>query len=146
MVEISKLYEDNLLARVLVNAIPYIGGSLDATLTSKWSGYWKQRIEELLIETEKELASINERMIDKDFIESEEFYDIVSKIANDVTSSRCREKRVGYAKIIKSALLKEDTIANLEDIVAQITNMREKDLIYLKIINWFFSFKSHEKL
>lgn len=66
MVEISKLYEDNLLARVLVNAIPYIGGSIDTTLTSKWSGYWKQRIEELLIEIEKELASINERIIDKD--------------------------------------------------------------------------------
>lgn len=135
---ITKHYEDNAIARVIVNAIPYIGGSVDVLLTQRWSRIRQQRIDDLLEKISVELSEIKETAVTKETLESEEFYDLVFQIASNAISSRCGETRVGYARVIKTALNKEETFTNLEDIVRQIAGLTEKDLLYLKTIKALF--------
>lgn len=138
MLGISKWYEEHPIARILVNAIPNIGGSLDVALSSKWNKYQTNRITEMLEKLEEEVKELKDCSLDKDILESEEFFDLIRQIAPSVTQCRCPETRTGYARIIKSALLKGDAIPDLEDLVRQISDFHEKDIIYLKNINSLF--------
>jgi len=138
LTDITKHYEDNTIARVIVNAIPYIGGSVDILLTQRWTSIRQQRINDLLEKISLELSEIKETAITKEMLESEEFYDLVFQIASNAISSRCNETRVGYARVIKSALSQEETITSLEDIVRQISGLMQKDILYLKTIKAMF--------
>lgn len=138
MLSISKWYEENPIARVIVSAIPYIGGSLDVALSAKWNKYQNDRIKEMLEKLQAELADFKNSSQEKSIVESEAFFDLVRQIAPVITQSRCPETRTGYARIIKSALLGTDSIPDLEDIVRQISDFHEKDIVCLRYIKTRF--------
>lgn len=141
--DISKCYESNIIARAIVNAIPYIGGSVDVLLTHKWAQIQQQRVDDLLEKISAELADLSDTAITKSTLESEEFYDFIYQIANRAIESRCGEKRTAFARIIKSAIIQDKSIFDLEDIVRQVAQTQEKDLIYLKVIKSMFENKEH---
>ena len=134
LLSLSHEYEDNPIARAIVNAIPYIGGSIDVALSAKWTRYHSQRIDDLLDKINNELSRIDATKIDKSFLESEEFSDLVYSIAFNTIKTRNPEIRTGFARIIKSALIQDDTVINLEDIVRQLSEMTQNDLLLLKTI------------
>lgn len=129
--DIIQKYEGNTVLRAIVNLIPYVGGSLDVAL-NKWSQIKQRRVEELLGSINEELKGTQEAAINKDYLESDEFYDLVYQIVNNALANRCPETRTAYAKVIKSAVLNEETTANLEDLVRQVAEIREKDLFFLQ--------------
>lgn len=135
---IQNCYESNLLAKVIVNALPYIGGSIDALLTHKWTQIQQQRVNDLLEKISAELADLKDTAISQSILESEEFYDFIYQIANHAIESRCGEKRTAFARIIKSAIIQDKSIFDLEDIVSQVAQTQEKDLLYLKVIKSMF--------
>lgn len=136
--DIQKSYESNLLAKVIVNALPHVGGPLNVLLTHKWTQIQQQRVDDLLEKISAELAELKETAISKSILESEEFYDFIYQIANHAIESRCGEKRTAFARIIKSAIIQDKSIFDLEDIVRQIAQTQEKDLVYLKFIKPMF--------
>lgn len=138
LLSLSKNYEENPLARIIVNTIPYLGGALDAALSTKWSQYQTQRVDDLLNKLSAELSSINAEKLDKSFLESEEFYDLVYGIAHNAIKTRNPEIRTGFARVIKSALNQDDTIINLEDIVRQLSEVTQKDLLLLKAVKGLY--------
>lgn len=131
--EIIQKYEGNTVLRVIVNLIPYVGGSLDLAL-SKWSQIKQRRVEGLLDAICVELNGIQETAINKEYLESEEFYDLVYQIANNALANRCPETRKAYAKVVRSAVLNEESTANLEDIIRQIKDVKEKDIFFLRAV------------
>lgn len=135
IVEISRMYESNSLLRALVNLIPYAGGSLDVLLSAKWSEYHSKRVEDFINKTQAELAKLQETSLRKDLFESEEFYDLVYRIARDVISSRFDQTRAAYARIIKSAVTGSESFNSLEELVQQISDLREMDFEFLVAIN-----------
>ena len=138
LLSLSKKYEENPLARIIVNMIPNLGSALDAALSTKWSQYQAQRVDDLLNKLSAELSSLNAEKVDKSFLESEEFYDLVYGIAHNAIKTRNPEIRTGFARVIKSALNKEETITNLEDIVRQISEMTQNDLLMLRTVKGLF--------
>ena len=131
--DIIQKYEGNTVLRVIVNLIPYVGGSLDVAL-NKWSQIKQRRIDELMGAINEELEGIQDDLINKSYLESDEFYDLVYQIVNNALANRCPETRIAYAKVVRSAVLNEETTANLEDIIRQVEGMREKDLIFLRAV------------
>lgn len=129
--DLIKKYEGNTVLRVIVNLIPYVGGSIDVAL-SNWSQIKQRRAEELLGDINKELQGTQEESINKEYLASEEFYDLIYQIVNHALANRCPETRIAYAKIVKSAILGEETTANLEDIIRQIEGIKEKDIDFLR--------------
>ena len=136
--DIQKFYESNLLVKVIVNAIPHVGGPVDVVLTHKWAQIQQQRVNDLLEKISVELAELKDTAISKSILESEEFYDFIYQIANHAIESRCGEKRAAFARIIKSAIIQDKSIFDLEDIVRQVAQTQEKDLLYLKFIKSMF--------
>lgn len=131
--EIIQKYEGNTVLRVIINLIPYVGGSLDVAL-AKWSQIKRKRIDELLGAISEELKGIQEEAINKSYLESEEFYDLIYQIVNNALSNRCSETRKAYAKVVRSAVLNDETTVNLEDIIRQIEGIREKDIFFLRVV------------
>ena len=136
--DLIQKYEGNTVLRVIVNLIPYVGGSLDVAL-SRWSQIKQRRIDELLSAISGQLQGIQEEAINKEYLESEEFYDLVYQIVNYALASRCQETRRAYAKVVKTAILNEETTANLEDIIRQIEGIKEKDIYFLRAVNKLMS-------
>lgn len=136
--EISRWYESNLIARILVNAIPKIGGSLDVALSSKWDKIQKKRADDLLQKLEIELADLKEQMLDKSVLESEEFFDLVYEIARMAVSNRCPEIRTASARVLKASISKKEKIVNLEDLVRQMSDFHEKDIVFLRGVKRLF--------
>lgn len=135
VVEISKWYKSNPFLRMLVNAIPYVGGSIDVLLSAKWGEFHSKRVEDFIIKTQKELAEIQEASLRKDILESPEFYDLVNRIAQVVISSRFDQTRTGYARVIKSAVTGGESFISLEELVQQISDLGEMDIQYIIAIN-----------
>lgn len=124
-------YEGNTVLRVIVNLIPHVGGSLDVAL-SRWSQIRQERVDDLLDDIREELAGVREEEYKKEYLYSEDFYDLVYQIVNNALTNRCPETRRAYAKVIKSAVLNEETTANLEDIIRQVEGIKEKDIFFLR--------------
>ena len=131
--DIIQKYEGNTVLRVIVNLIPYVGGSLDVAL-NKWSQIKQRRIDELMGAINEELEGIQDDLINKSYLESDEFYDLVYQIVNNALANRCPETRIAYAKVVRSAVLNEETTANLEDIIRQVEGIREKDIFFLRAV------------
>lgn len=135
IVEVSKKYCSSPILRVLVNAIPYAGGSLDLLLSAKWAEQHSKRLNDFITKTQEELGKLQENVLRKDLLESAEFYDLVYRIANDVISSRFDQTRTAYARIIKSAVTGEDTFISLEELVQHISDLGEMDYQFIEAIN-----------
>lgn len=131
--DIIQKYEENTVIRVIVNLIPYVGSSLDVAF-SRWSQIKQRRVDELLGAINEELNGIQETAINKSYLESDEFYDLIYQIVNNALANRCPETRRAYAKVVRSAVLNEESTANLEDIIRQVEGIREKDILFLRAV------------
>lgn len=136
--ELSKRYDNNTIARTIVNLIPHIGGALDTVLSSKWTHYHSIRVEDFQKKIVTEISTLNENAVNKQFLETEEFYDLIYRIVSNAFSSRCPETRTGYAKVLRSAICQEEKMSTLEELVCKIADLREKDILFLRRIKSFF--------
>lgn len=125
-------YENNPIAKIIVNAVPTIGGSLDVALSVKWKQIQKTRVDDLLQKLEKELANLKEQTLDKSVLESEAIFDLVYRIAWIAVSTRCSEIRTASARVIKDFLCRRERIVDLEDLVMQLSSFRERDIVFLQ--------------
>lgn len=137
LISLSEKYENYPLVRVIINAIPYIGNGIDIYLTNKWNKFQIERFEDFIDKLSSQLSCIQQNKLDKNFLESEEFFDIVYSIVKDVINSRLEEKRTIYAKILKDSLENEQIIYDLELLIKQVEEIKEKDLVFIKYIQEF---------
>lgn len=134
--ELSKKYSDNSLIRSVVNIIPYIGGSLDLLLTDKWNKFYQRRIENMLEQISNDIAQIEGR-IDDEYLNTEEFFDIIFKILKEATQTRLDDKRKLYSKVLRDSISKRKSNITLESIIDIITNLNETDLFFINRIDNF---------
>lgn len=134
LLKISEKYSSNPFFRALVNAIPYFGGSLDVLLSSRWAEYHSKRVDDFMNKVKIELSYLKENQLKNGPIETEGFYDLVYQIAPKVIESRFDQTRTAYAKIIRSALSGDDAIIDLEELVRQISDFKERDYQFLTAI------------
>lgn len=133
LTEMSENYSEATLGRVLVNLFPG-GSSIDLLLTSRWDSYKKTRSEELAGYFKKELKRLDTSKVDKIFLQSEEFYDIIHRVISDSLASRIKEKRIAYAKSTIDFLENPTNIFDLEETISCISNIKERDFLYCKAI------------
>ena len=134
-------YENNTIARIVINAIPYVGGSIDVALSSRWSGIQQRRIKEQLDAISKALSGLEDRLalIEHDTDGSERLYDLLYQIFDNSIKSRCSETRHGYAGVLRDAVIDKNLIPDLEEVVYQISDMRERDLVLLRVVKDLFN-------
>jgi hypothetical protein len=111
--EANLAYEQNTALRSLVVAIPGIGSSLDIILASEGPRIYRERILKIIEAMQEHMQTVEDRAIDKKYLKSEEFFDLILKtldsaiktrdesklrlLARILTESTIRSKREGYS-------------------------------------------------
>jgi len=108
LVKASEAYARNTALRAAVNLIPGIGGSLDVLFASKAQSVVQNRLMQFLEELRKEMNSVKEEMVDKQYLESEEWLDLVLRALEAATRTRRIEKISLYAKVLRGAVIVQD--------------------------------------
>lgn len=100
----SKIYAQNTFLRALIVSIPHIGGPLDVLFQSKGQEIIQKRVMNFLEDLKEEMDFVKNEMIDKEYLDSEEFFDLILKTLESVTRTRNRKKIRLYTKILRGAV------------------------------------------
>ena len=101
-------YSENALLRIAISEIPIIGSPLDIFLTTKAQKIINDRIMSLFSELKEGMSTLEGRIVDKDYIDSEEFIELFIKTIEASTKTRNKEKIKLYAKLLKGAIKFQD--------------------------------------
>jgi len=101
-------YSENAILRTSISAIPFIGSPLDVFLATKTQKIVNDRIMNLFNELIEEMSTLEDGMVDKDYIDSEEFIELFIKTIEVSTKTRNKEKIKLYAKLLKGAIKFQD--------------------------------------
>jgi hypothetical protein len=104
LAKVSEVYAENAVLRALFNAIPYIGGSLDILFASKGQKIIQSRLAQFLEDLKVEMNHLKENMIDNEYLESEECFDLVLRALEAAAKTRDREKIRLYSKVLRGAV------------------------------------------
>lgn len=131
MMELSKKYGEKPYLRSVINLIPYVGGSLDILLTDKWNAFYQRRIENMLDQLSTDLSTIEDSKVNHEYLESEEFFDLIQKILKESIQTRLDNKRKLYSKVIRDSISNQKSTAETESLFEIISSLYEKDLFLL---------------
>jgi len=101
-------YSENALLRVTISKIPFIGSPLDIFLTTKAQKIVNDRIMNLINELTEEMNTLEDKKIDRYYINSEEFIELFTKTIETAAKTRGKEKIKLYAKLLKGAIKFQD--------------------------------------
>ncbi|MCF8074278.1 MAG: hypothetical protein K9K69_18010 [Desulfarculaceae bacterium] len=102
--KVTNVYVERQWLQALIVSIPTFGGALDLLLSVKGREIVKKRFERFFHELKEEAKKIAEDKVDKDYLNSEEFYDLVREAMEAAAKSREQEK----LQLIARALCKSE--------------------------------------
>ena len=104
MAQSIERYDDADWLRVAVKSIPVLGEAIDTALTYRHRKFAQQRMRYLLAGLEADVARLGEQGINKQFLESEEFHDLLVSALHSAAETRHREKIRLNARILSGAI------------------------------------------
>lgn len=104
LVQASKVYGDQILVRAGINVIPFVGGSLDILLSSSGQNFVIKRIETFINELNEQVSQLTNDKINKDFLTTEQGFDLIVKAFSSASRTRQQEKLKMYARIVRGTL------------------------------------------
>ena len=102
--KVSEVYGNQTIIRAAINAVPYVGSTLDVLLSAVGQKYVQRRIETFIKELGEQISLLDASKVNKDFLETEEGFDLIIKAFNSAAKTKQKEKLKLFAKIIKSSL------------------------------------------
>lgn len=142
-----KKYSDSSILRAGVNAIPYVGGSLDILLSLGIQKKTEERFQNLLNELRDQLKRIDEGKLNLTYLESEEFYDLFVQTLNLAIRTRLEEKIKVYASILTSFLVSEfQNDVKAEDVLSIVEGLTENDIRLIKLISEYLNLDDADKV
>jgi hypothetical protein len=105
--KLSADYNANWPLRSLVQAIPFVGGSLDVLLSGAGANYHYQRIEDFLRKLQGRLSRLDQMLAIDDLQPSEPLYDYVMRVFDAVRRTRSSEKRQRFANLVTHQISKQ---------------------------------------
>lgn len=140
--ELSKKYATNPVARVIVSCLPYVGSGLDVILTNKWNLYQQKRIERLISTLSESLDKVQSTDIDREFLESEAFFDILLNAIPIVLKTRTPQIQDAIANMIKEVVLEPERTNTIESLIQDLSDFTEKDFIVFMELSKIY--KTHQ--
>jgi len=102
----AEQYEENTVLRAAVVSIPLLGGGLDMIFASEGQRAAKERLYKLIEAIKERTVQLEEEAVSKEYLESEEFIDLVMKAFDSATKTR-DEKIRWYARILTEATVRQ---------------------------------------
>lgn len=129
--EISKLqqrYSDIVILRASVQAIPYIGGSLDTLLSGRAAQIHLERVEKFASDLAHRLAAVESAVAN---LNDEAFADLMLSTFEEVARTRSDQKRSRFAEIITNQIAKPTSWEEPENAVRLLSDLED---IHIEII------------
>jgi len=104
----AQVYSNNTVLGAIVNAIPYIGGSLDKLISARGHKIAQERIKSLLEQLQTDMGTVKENTIDRTFLESEEWFDLVVKALESAARTRDSDKITLYSRILRNSVIQSN--------------------------------------
>ena len=101
-------YSENAILRASISTIPFIGSPLDVFLTTKAQKIINDRTMSLFDKLKEEMDTLEDIIVDKDYINSEEFIELFIRTIEASAKTRNKEKIKLYAKLLKGAIKFQD--------------------------------------
>jgi hypothetical protein len=123
-------YLNNVELRNAINQIPGIGNILDYILVNLGQGFQQRRLMQTIQDLHEEMTQINEAMIDKPFLTTEEFYDILRKTIESCLRTRHNNKIRLYCKILAGSVIVDNRTErnSVQDFLSFISELSPTDL------------------
>ena len=93
--------------RITFSLIPVIGSVIKESLIDHWARKDQSRINSLVGELENQVKSINNNLIDKKYLESDDFYDFIVSALNNARKTSLQDKHLAYAKLLRQVITKK---------------------------------------
>lgn len=94
------------IIRAGIQSIPHIGGALDVLIFSKAQKIKEARFQNLIEALKVDLSKIKENLINKDYLESEEFLSLAERIFIEIINESNEQKRIYLKNALKNASIK----------------------------------------
>jgi hypothetical protein len=98
--QVSEAYSGLSALRALVNAIPCIGSPLDALLGTRGQNYASRRLQRTIEELHAQCAALDQAKLDCQFLDSEQFYDLVRGVFEQAQRTADADKVTLYVRIL----------------------------------------------
>jgi hypothetical protein len=106
--KVSAKYCDKFPLRATIQAIPILGSTLDTMLAGLGVKYQYDRLENFISDLQDKLKVLKKVGINKAVIEpSEELFDFMMKIFDEVIKTRSKEKRKRFANLVASQVINQ---------------------------------------
>ena len=99
---LSEKYGDLTTIRVLLQAIPYVGGSLDTLLTDSGEKFRRDRTEKLLEYLADKISTLEGKVSIADIENNEQLYDLMMQAIQQSAKTRSEDKRRRFASILRN--------------------------------------------
>ncbi|MFI5252489.1 MAG: hypothetical protein ACHQQQ_08690 [Bacteroidota bacterium] len=133
----SEKYAKKTGLRIVVGLIPRIGGSLNILLTSRAQRLTQERFGSLLLKLASQLEAIDEDKIYKQFLDSEEWFDLIFRAFEKAIRTRSAEKIQLYSKILIGALINPDNREHSESFLDVLAELSEIEVRFARLVYEF---------
>jgi len=128
-------YSENVALRAAVNLIPYVGGSLDVLFVSKGQSLIQKRVMKLLDDLKVEMSKLDDQAVNKAYLESEEWFDLVTRALEASAKTRDGEKIKLYAKLLSSTVSTQpDPHYSPEDYLAILSELTPREIHVARVL------------
>lgn len=121
---LTENYSRSTPARTLVASIPVVGSPIDAFLGTRGQNIASRRFEGTVMALSDECGRLDEEKIDRDYLESEAFFDLIWRLFEKGQRTRDQERVRAYAQTVRVSIedpsFREDAEGSL-DLLSELT-------------------------
>jgi len=137
--KIAEKYSDKPWLRVLVSATPYIGGGLDILLAHEAEKFRERRIRAVLDATSREIERLGSEKLDRTFLGSEEWFDLVISSLEKAVKVREEKRLHAVGKVLAySAIGSDELTIHPVDLISILTELSDQEAYVLGLINFIY--------
>lgn len=128
-------YSRNTALRTAITCIPYIGGPLDVLLSSEGQKIVQARVIQMFQDLDSEMRRVQQSTVDKKYLKSEEFFDLILRGIEAATKTRHRKKIHLYAKVLRGAVTFQNREeSSPEEYLAILTELTPREIEVARVV------------
>lgn len=128
-------YSNNSLIRGAICAIPHIGGLIDIIMSTRGSKIRQGRIQQYIDLLKSQFNELSEKVISKEYLDSEEFFDLIISSFEIAARTRGENKRKLLSAVVKNSVILPVNNDDNEDLLYCISNLNENDVSFMILLN-----------
>jgi hypothetical protein len=129
-------YDDTYPLRALVAAVPYLGGPLDVLLSGRGQQIRNERLRQLIEDLQEETSALATAKVDRDFLESEDFYDWFVLLLEQALRTNHADKLRALRRVFVHGVTTEYSRGALKEIILRhVGGMSGAHVVVLGAVN-----------